>query len=152
MAFVLGKGRTSAVAAFGLFAFAMTTLAVAILNLKMRCQKKKKGKSQTECKYLLYAVLLYFYRKFTWNISMENSHGTFHFSNCTVVCLDVEENNYIEMRGNLCNKCPQEETTIHLDQDTSHYVNSQQRISHSTFPSQFIKWEVRLKVSAFILS
>ncbi|XP_045546098.1 T-cell surface antigen CD2-like isoform X1 [Salmo salar] len=76
------RGRTSAVAAFGLFAFAMTTLAVAILNLKMRCQKKKKGKSQTEY---------------------------------------VEENNYIEMRGNLCNKCPQEETTIHLDQDTSHY-------------------------------
>ncbi|XP_029626012.1 uncharacterized protein LOC115204507 isoform X6 [Salmo trutta] len=76
------RGRTSAVAAFGLFAFAMTTLAVAILNLKMTCQKKNKGKSQTEY---------------------------------------VEENNYIEMRGNLCNKCPQEETTIHLDQDTSHY-------------------------------
>ncbi|KAM9437715.1 T-cell surface antigen CD2-like isoform 2-T2 [Salvelinus alpinus] len=70
------RGHTSAVAAFGLFAFALTTLAVAILNLKRRCQKNKK---------------------------------------------DVEENHYIEMRGNLCNKWPQKETAIHPDQDTSHY-------------------------------
>nr|XP_029503936.1 T-cell surface antigen CD2-like isoform X1 [Oncorhynchus nerka] len=76
------RGHRSAVAAFGLFAFALTTLAVAILHLKKRRQKKRKGQSQTEY---------------------------------------VEENNYIEMRGNLCNKWPQEETTIHLDQDTSHY-------------------------------
>ncbi|XP_042167356.1 uncharacterized protein LOC112231125 isoform X2 [Oncorhynchus tshawytscha] len=67
------RGHRSAVAAFGLFAFALTTLAVAILHLKKRRQKKKKGQSQTEY---------------------------------------VEENNYIG---------PQEETTIHPDQDTSHY-------------------------------
>ncbi|CAB1333198.1 unnamed protein product [Coregonus sp. 'balchen'] len=70
------RGHISDVAAFGLFAFALTALAVAILNSKKRCQKNKK---------------------------------------------DVEENNYIEMHGNLCTKWPQEETTTHPDQDTSHY-------------------------------
>lgn len=68
MAFVSGKGHRSAVAAFGLFAFALTTLAVTILHLKKRRQKKRKGQSQTECKYLLFAFCC---------ISIENSHGTF---------------------------------------------------------------------------